>query len=147
MGVGDDLTGVVALAQCVSDELVEAELLGPGDLDDAVRERAGHVLGGDGLDEHVCQAHRGAAGGRIGDAPMNSKNWVAWTIEWGIGESSIASPGQPSPGSSHWRTGARPRDRQRHEGGHHPGRDGDEAEWSGQRAAGQGDRDRGDGDR
>jgi len=36
---------------------------------------------GDGLDEHVCQAHRAAAGGRVGDAPMNSKNWVAWTIE------------------------------------------------------------------
>ena len=51
-------------------------MLGPGDLDDAlhwwvdgdVRERAGHVLGGHGLDEHVCQAHRAAAGGRVGDA-------------------------------------------------------------------------------
>ena len=62
--VGDDLAGVVALAQGASDELVEVELLGPGDLDDAihwradgdVRERAGHVVGGHGLDEHVRQA-------------------------------------------------------------------------------------------
>ena len=52
------------------------ELLGPGHLDDAVRRRAdgdvrdrtGHVLGGHGLDEHVCQAHRVSAGGRVGYA-------------------------------------------------------------------------------
>jgi hypothetical protein len=61
-----------------------------GDLDDDVCGRAGHFLGGDGLDEHVCQARRGAASGRVGDAPMDSKNWVAWTIEQGIGESSIS---------------------------------------------------------
>lgn len=29
VGIGDDLAGVVALAQCVSDEFVEVELLGP----------------------------------------------------------------------------------------------------------------------
>src|SRR5262249_15719346 len=75
-GGGDGLAGVVALAQCASDEFVEGELLGPGDLDDPVhrradgdvRQRAGHVLGGHGLDEHVCQAHRVAAGGLVGDA-------------------------------------------------------------------------------
>jgi hypothetical protein len=52
VGVGSDLS-VVALAQCASDEFVETELLGPGDLDDPVhrradgdvRDRAGHVLG------------------------------------------------------------------------------------------------------
>jgi len=54
-GVGDDLTGSWR-SRTVSDEFVEAELLRPGDLDDAVCERAGHVLYGDGLDEHVCQA-------------------------------------------------------------------------------------------
>src|SRR5262249_10329120 len=76
VGVGDDLAGIVALAQCASDEFVEVELLGPGDLDDPVhrrasgdvRQRAGHVLGGYGLDEHVCQAHHVAAGGLVGDA-------------------------------------------------------------------------------
>jgi len=29
---------------------------------------------------------------------MNSKNWVAWMIEWGSGSPRSASPGQPSPG-------------------------------------------------
>src|SRR6185312_10002584 len=37
--VGDDLAGVVALAERVADEFVEVELLGPGDLDDAVHRR------------------------------------------------------------------------------------------------------------
>jgi hypothetical protein len=59
-------------SRSVSGEFVEVELLGPGDIDDAVhwradgdvRERAGCVPGGHGLDEHVCQAHRVDAGGR-----------------------------------------------------------------------------------
>src|SRR6185312_3509612 len=35
--VGDDLPGIAALRQHATDELVEAELLGAGDLDDAVQ--------------------------------------------------------------------------------------------------------------
>src|SRR5262245_33335707 len=65
-GVDDDVARVLAQAQGSTDELVEPELLGPRDLDDAVGRRAdadlaqggGHVVGGHGLDEHRSQAHR-----------------------------------------------------------------------------------------
>ena len=66
-------------------KLVETELLGTGDLDDAVQrlahgdpaDRLGDVVSGDRLDEHRWQANRVAVGGVVGDALTNSKNWVA----------------------------------------------------------------------
>jgi hypothetical protein len=57
-------------------QFVEAELLGAGDLDDAVRRRAdgdrghcGHdVVGRDRLDEHRCEAYGVAVRGGVDDA-------------------------------------------------------------------------------
>ena len=76
MRVGDHLAGIAAGAEARADELVEPELVGPGDLDDAVHrrahgdpaERAGDVIGRHGLDEHGRQPDRVAVGGVRGDA-------------------------------------------------------------------------------
>src|SRR5262245_18548897 len=75
-GVGDHLARIVTRAEGAADQVVEAELLGAGDLDDAVHRRAhgdrrhrpGDVVRRHRLDEHRRQAHRGAVGGGVGDA-------------------------------------------------------------------------------
>src|SRR5262245_9351219 len=75
-GVGDHLAPVVARAQGPSDDLVEAEPLGPGDLDRAVERRAQggpadrvrDVVGRHGLEGHRRRADNVPLGGRVGDA-------------------------------------------------------------------------------
>src|SRR5690606_35229184 len=63
-GIGDDRPGVVTRGEDPADEVVEPELLGPGDLDDAVEGLAhgdaadcgGDVVGRDRLEQHRWQA-------------------------------------------------------------------------------------------
>ena len=76
MRVGDHLAGIAAGAEACADELIEPELVRPGDLDDAVHrlahgdpaERARDIIGRDGLDERGRQPDRVAVGGVRGDA-------------------------------------------------------------------------------
>jgi hypothetical protein len=84
VGVRNHVAGIVAVARALADEVVEAELLGSRDLDDAVGwrpesnlgHRAGDVVGGHGLDEHWRQAHSGAVsevatlGQALGGSPV-----------------------------------------------------------------------------
>ena len=74
--IGDHLARVVARAEALPDQVVEAELLGTRDLDHAIHWRtegdlcqgAGDIVRRHGLDEHRRQADRGAVGGSIGNA-------------------------------------------------------------------------------
>ena len=91
--------GSPCAARRVADELVEAELLGPADLDGAVQRRAGR--------DPADRARRRRRPPWAGTAPAaaapcrrrsrrrrccstNSKNCVAWTIEYGIEEPLIS---------------------------------------------------------
>src|SRR5262249_18999231 len=74
-----------------------------------VRQRAGHVLGGYGLDEHVCQAHHVAAGGLVGDAADELEELGRVDDRVGGSRSPRSvSPGQPSPAGNHCRAARRP---------------------------------------
>jgi hypothetical protein len=90
VGVRKHVAGIVAVAQALADEVVEAELLGSRDIDDAVGwgpdsnlgHRAGDVVGG-----HPGWMRTGARRTVVPSVVAsamrltNSKNWVAWTIE------------------------------------------------------------------
>ena len=96
--ISDDFTRIVAGAKTLPDELVETKPLRPSHLNHAVQRRAncnfrdgfGYVLGCDWLDENRRQANLAA---KVAESAMlftNSKNCVAWTIEYGIPDSPIS---------------------------------------------------------
>src|SRR6185295_13298416 len=74
--VDDNLAGVVARAQALTDQLIETELLGTGHLNRAIQRRAhgdpadrrGDVISRHGLNEHRWHPHRRSIRGFIGDA-------------------------------------------------------------------------------
>ena len=75
-GIGHHLPRIASLAQVASDELIEPEPLGAGQLDGAVDRRAlsdagqggGDVIGRLGLEEDGWQRNRPVLGAGIGDA-------------------------------------------------------------------------------
>ena len=114
--VGDDLARIVARRQPPPDELVEAELLRAGDLDDAVDRRAdrdpadrrGDVVGRHRLEQHRRQPHRVAVGGGVGDAleELEELRRVDDRVRDRASPRS-ASPARSWRGSSRCRPGAR----------------------------------------
>ena len=74
--VGDHHARIAGVRETQSDEFVEAELLRPRDLDDAVhrsrhgdlRHRLRDIVRRHGLEQHGGDAHRVAVGGLVGDA-------------------------------------------------------------------------------
>jgi len=85
VGIGDHIARIVQCAETLADQIIETELFGPRDLNDAVHRRAqgdlvhrtGNILRRHGLDEHRRQANRVAVGGSPAMLFTNSKNCVA----------------------------------------------------------------------
>jgi hypothetical protein len=89
LAVGNNLSRISPKAQAPADQLIETELLRPGDLDGSVdglansraRNHAGDRVSCDGLDERV---RRRTVLPSVAESAMlltNSENWVACTIE------------------------------------------------------------------
>jgi hypothetical protein len=101
IGIGDDLGRVVASGGGSLNELVEPELLGPGDLDDAA-ERVAPRLPRRPQWRRRRRPWAGtapAAGRTVSPSaassamrPANSTNWLASTIEKGTDEPSVSFP-------------------------------------------------------
>ena len=85
VGIADHLARVVTSGEALPDEVVEAELLRAGDLDEPVERlalgrpahRGSDVVGGDGLEQDRRQADDVAVGGLVGDPAEELENCVA----------------------------------------------------------------------
>ena len=96
--IGDHFAWIAAFPEESSYEFVETELLWPRDLDDTVDRRSygdpanrtRDILSCHGLDQNGCDSHRVAVVASSAILSMNSKNCVAWTIEYLIDDLSIS---------------------------------------------------------
>jgi len=101
LGIGDDRARVVLGGQALADQLVQLECVRSGDLDDTSHRltdgstaHRGGVVGVDGLDRDGARCT--VLSSLVAESAMpfmNSKNWVACTMENGTSESLISCSG------------------------------------------------------